>query len=135
MKYLLDANILISLASEDHVFRPRAEEWIHSLKKSGDEVASCAVTELALVRILSQLPGLGIKVAEAKRLLEEMKARCPVAFHLIPDAMGADKLPAWVKTGRQTTDGHLAELAKANSAVLATLDGKIPGAFVIPESP
>jgi len=86
------------------------------------------------VRILSQLPGLRIEVADAKRLLEEMKTRCPVAFHLISDAMGADKLPAWVKTAKQTTDGHLAELAKANGAVLATLDGKIPGAFVIPES-
>jgi hypothetical protein len=32
----------------------------------------------------------------------------------------------------QTAHGHLAQLAKANGAVLATLDTKIRGAFVIP---
>jgi len=38
----------------------------------------------------------------------------------------------WVKTPKQITDGHLAQLAKANGAILATLDGRIPGAFLIP---
>jgi hypothetical protein len=38
----------------------------------------------------------------------------------------------WVKTVKQTTDGHLAQLAKANGAILATLDRGIPGAFHIP---
>lgn len=38
----------------------------------------------------------------------------------------------WVKSGRQTTDGHLAELARAHDSVLATLDERIPSAFVIP---
>jgi hypothetical protein len=38
----------------------------------------------------------------------------------------------WVKTVKQTTDGHLAQLAKANGAILATLDRGIPGAFQIP---
>lgn len=41
-------------------------------------------------------------------------------------------LPKWVRTPKQITDGHLAELARANEAVLATLDRRIPGAFVIP---
>jgi len=35
-------------------------------------------------------------------------------------------------SAKQTTDGHLAQLAKAKGAVLATLDGKIPGAYLIP---
>jgi len=34
---------------------------------------------------------------------------------------------------RQTTDGHLRELAKRHFTTLATLDDKIPGAFVVPE--
>jgi len=41
-------------------------------------------------------------------------------------------LPQWAKSPAQTTDGHLVELAKAHSAVLATLDEGIPGAFLIP---
>jgi hypothetical protein len=37
-----------------------------------------------------------------------------------------------VKTPKQTTDGHLVQLAKANGAILATLNAGIPGAFLIP---
>ena len=52
---------------------------------------------------------------------------------MLADAVGADQLPAWVKTVRQTTDGHLLELANRYSTALATLDDKIPGAFLVPE--
>jgi predicted nucleic acid-binding protein len=53
---------------------------------------------------------------------------CPIT----EDDHDVSRLPHWAKTGRQTTDGHLAELASAHGAVLATMDEKIPGAFVIP---
>ncbi len=132
MKYLLDANVLISLGVENHVFHSRVEEWVGSLQNS-DALASCSITELAFVRILNQLPGSDITVADAKSHLADMKVRCRIPFELIADSLGADKLPAWVKNGKQTTDGHLVELAKAGGAMLATLDGKIPGAFLIPE--
>jgi len=36
------------------------------------------------------------------------------------------------KSPAYTTEGHLAQLASANGAVLATLDEGIPGAFLIP---
>ncbi|MGB8355080.1 MAG: PIN domain-containing protein [Chthoniobacteraceae bacterium] len=132
MKYLLDANVLISLGIEEHVFHFPIVRWLESLKTSEDELVSCSITELAFVRILSQLPGAGITIADAKHQLAEMKADSRLRFSLLTDALGADKLPTWVKSAKQTTDGHLAELAKANGAVLATLDGKIPGSFVIP---
>jgi len=50
----------------------------------------------------------------------------------IPDDHDVSHIPAWVKTAKQTTDGHLAQLAKAKSAILATLNERIPGAFLIP---
>jgi hypothetical protein len=53
-------------------------------------------------------------------------------FTFISDDHDISHIPAWVKTAKQTTDGHLAQLAKAKGAILATLDGKIPGAFLIP---
>jgi len=65
-------------------------------------------------------------------LLQRHKAARTVSFTLIPDAQDAAHLPRWVKTAKQTTDGHLAQLAGANSAVLATLDRGIPQAFLIP---
>ena len=40
----------------------------------------------------------------------------------IPDGMDVLHLPVWVKNSKQTTDGHLLQLAGANDAVLATLD-------------
>jgi hypothetical protein len=55
-----------------------------------------------------------------------------VSFTFIPDGQDISHLPRWVKTAKQTTDGHLAQLAGANSAVLATLDRRIPQAFLIP---
>jgi hypothetical protein len=46
--------------------------------------------------------------------------------------MSRTHLPARVKSAKQATDGHLAQLAEANSAVLATLGAGIPGAYLIP---
>jgi len=56
------------------------------------------------------------------------------AFQLkfFADAQDISHLSGWVKTSGQTTDGHLVQLPIAHGAALATLDERIPGAFVIP---
>jgi predicted nucleic acid-binding protein len=54
--------------------------------------------------------------------------KASIAIILLPDELGIDKLPAYVKTPAQLTDGHLIALAAAHGAKLATLDSKIPGA-------
>ena len=61
-----------------------------------------------------------------------LKRQGELPFEFIADDQDIYRLPPWVKSGRQTTDGHLAELAKAHDSVLATLDERIPSAFVIP---
>ena len=133
MTYLLDANALIALGLSTHEFHERVEAWIGTLNSPTDRVATCAVTELAFVRIVPQLPGLGASVAQAKELLRRLKRQQRLRVEMLADAVGAEHLPAWVKTARQTTDGHLLALAKRQSTTLATLDDKIPGAFVVPE--
>jgi hypothetical protein len=50
----------------------------------------------------------------------------------IPDDHDISHLPEWVKTLKQTPDGHLVQLARSNGAVLAALDEHIPGAYLIP---
>jgi hypothetical protein len=45
--------------------------------------------------------------------------------------VAVDKLPPYVRTPAQLTDGYLLELAKAHGAKLATLDAGIPGALRI----
>jgi hypothetical protein len=63
---------------------------------------------------------------------DALKKTPGLAISFIDDDQDISGLPAWVKTGRQTTDGHLMQLARVHGALLATLNAKIHGAFVIP---
>ena len=123
---------MIALGVTTHEFHRRIDAWIATLDSPADRLATCAATELAFVRIVPQLPGLGATVAQAKELLRRLKRQQRVRG-MLADAVGAEDLPGWVKTVRQTTDGHLLVLAKRHSTTLATLDDKIPGAFPVPE--
>jgi predicted nucleic acid-binding protein len=40
MRYLIDANALISLGLEDHAFHSRVENWLGSLQKGQDELSA-----------------------------------------------------------------------------------------------
>jgi hypothetical protein len=81
---------------------------------------------------LAQVPGSGLNIAQARTALLRIKAADDPTFSFIPDDHDVSNLPGWVKTPKQTTDGHLARLAISHGAVLATLDTKIPEAYVIP---
>jgi predicted nucleic acid-binding protein len=130
VKYLLDVNALMGLGFQGHAFHFPVESWIRSLGRA--ELATCAITELGFVRILSQIPDYEITVESARDMLAMLKTTSRISFTFIVDDLGVERLPSWVKQAKQTTDGHLAALAKAHGAILATLDKKIPGAFVIP---
>ena len=134
MIYLLDVNALVALAFSEHLFHNRTARWVQSLTASGTpELATCPITELGYIRVLLQAPGDDFSVSEARDLLRRIKATGGVRITFIPDDHDLSHLPAWVRSAKQTTDGHLAELAKARGAILATLDSRIPGAFQIPE--
>ena len=129
MKYLLDVNALVALGFISHEFHGRVAEWVSSGKR---EIATCSITELGFVRVLAQAPQYGLSVGDAQTLLLRLKASRALNFTFIVDDSSISELPGWVKTARQITDGHLCELAKSHGAVLATLDQKIPRAFLIP---
>lgn len=132
MRYLLDVSTLLALGIQEHQFNPRVEAWLLSI--AADEkpqLTTCSITELGFVRIASQTE-FGFTVEEAKEELAKLKRSKNYDFAFIKDGNDMSKLPDWVKGHRQTTDGHLAQLAKSNDAVLATLDGKIPNSFLIP---
>jgi len=131
--YLLDVNALLSLVHQEHLFNRRVSEWMRSLDRRNDRVATCSIVELGVVRILPQLPEVDYSVEEAQDLLARFKASSKLPIILLADELGADTLPKWVKNPSQTTDGHLVSLAHTHGAVLATLDRKIPGAFLIPD--
>jgi len=133
MKYLLDVNVLVALGLGEHVFHERVVAWISDLTaKATPEFATCSITELSFARILTQAPQYGLTVTQARALLVQLKTSGDLNFTFIPDNQDISRLPDWVSTPKQITDGHLVQLAKANGAVLATLDRKIRGALVIP---
>jgi predicted nucleic acid-binding protein len=133
MKYLLDVNALVALGFLEHEFHERVARWVRALAGKGTpQLATCSITELGFVRVLAQAPQYGFTVSQACNLLQRLRATRTVNFTFIPHDQDISHLPSWVKTAKQTTDGHLAQLAIGNGAVLATLDSRIPQAFLIP---
>jgi uncharacterized protein len=132
-RYLLDVNALVALGFKEHESFEQVVSWVQSLRPGEDEFATCAMTELGFVRVLT-LPQCGFSVDESKTSLLRLKSSGQIGFVFVADNQDASRLPGWVKMPKQVTDGHLVQLARVNGAVLATLDRNIPGAFLIPEN-
>lgn len=131
-RYLLDVSALVALGFQQHEFYEQVVGWVQTLRPGEDEFATCAITELGFVRVLA-LPQYGLSVDESKASLVRLKSSGRIGFVFIADDQDASRLPRWAKTSGQITDGHLMQLARANGAVLATLDRSIRGAFLIPQ--
>ena len=131
MTYLLDVNALVALGIVNHEFHGRVASWVKSSRSLN--LASCSITELGFLRVASQAPAYGFAVAQARTLLERLKDAASSRYVFLPDVHDISHLPNWVRAPKQITDGHLSQLAKANGAILATLDEKIPGSYLIPK--
>ena len=130
MRYSLDVNVLVALGIFHHTFHDRVIAWTTSQK--GAEFMTCSITELGFVRVAAQATVYGFSVEQARTLLLSLKKNKGLPLSFLPDSNDISLLPKWVKSPKQTTDGHLMQLAVANGAVLATLNERIPGAFLIP---
>lgn len=133
MTCLLDVNALVAFGFFQHEFHQRMAAWVRASMSQGPfELATCSITEFGFARILTQAPQYGFTVIQARDLLLRLKSSNVLAFKFLTDDHDISRLPAWVKTAKQITDGHLAQLARAKGAILASLDRRIPGAFLIP---
>lgn len=133
MIYLLDVNVLVAFGLLRHTLHLRTAGWVRTLELDGiPQLATCPITEIGFVRVLAQSPEYGLTVADARNLLLKLKSGTTPKFTFLADSHDIAQLPEWVKTGSQITDGHLLQLARAHGFVFATLDEKIPGAFLIP---
>ena len=133
MTYLLDVNALVALGVLQHEFHSHVSSWVATLRQQGgSQLATCSMTELGFVRVLAQAPQYNLPVPQAVDLLVRIKASKALPIKFIADGQDISRLPSWVKTPTQTTDGHLAQLASANGAILATLDKRIQGSYLIP---
>jgi hypothetical protein len=71
MKYLLDVNALVALGFIHHEFHDRVAAWVRA--SQFPPLATCSITELGFVRVLSQAPAYGFTVAHARTLLLRLK--------------------------------------------------------------
>jgi uncharacterized protein len=114
--YLLDANVLIALATPDHTLHSRAVSWFYREM----EFATCPITQGALMRFhmrLAERPS----IQTAKELLKRIAAL--PGHHFWPDDATYLDLPvAGLMGHRQITDAYLVLLARHHKGTLVTLD-------------
>jgi hypothetical protein len=92
----------------------------------------CSVAAPGFAKALLQASVYGFTVGDVRDALLRLKKSKGLPFTFVVDDHDISHLPAWAKTAKQTTDGHLLQLAKVHGAELAALDQKIPGAYFIP---
>ena len=114
--YLLDANVLIALATPEHSLNVRAAAWF----RTGHRFATCPITQGALLRFHLRA-GVGATAESAKFLLESI---CALARHEFwPDDASFLEMPTTGIVGhRQVTDAYLVLLAQKHGGMVATMD-------------
>jgi toxin-antitoxin system PIN domain toxin len=122
--WLLDANVLIALTHAAHVHHAEAHEWF--AQQPDRRWASCALTQLAFVRLTSnpRVVGMEIPPLQALAALEDMTASPAHEYwDDAPEPRRSATLNHPAMAGhRQVTDAYLLELAARRGQRLATLD-------------
>ncbi|WP_299697891.1 TA system VapC family ribonuclease toxin [Hydrocarboniphaga sp.] len=128
---MLDANMLIALGWPAHEHHRRALDWFKRHARQG--WATCALTQGAFVRIISQpsFSGLSINVGEIAELL--LRNTAHAQHRLLPLDFGFEQVLGCCTGGllghRQITDAWLLTLAVRNSVKLITFDSGIAQLF------
>src|SRR5690349_10283125 len=92
-----------------HEFHDRMTAWVQA--QQPPHLSTCSITELGFVRALAQAPAYGFTIVQARTLLLRLKKSSGLSISFIHDTHDISHLPARVRTARQITDSHLAELA------------------------
>lgn len=114
--FLLDANVLIALATPEHSLNARAAAWF----RKGHRFATCPITQGALVRFHLRA-GEGATAESAKLLLKSIHS-LPRHEFWPDDASYLDMPTRGIIGHRQVTDAYLVLLAAKHSGSLATMD-------------
>ena len=121
---LLDVNPLIALLWPAHEHHEPAHRWFNRV--SGRRWATCPLTELAFVRIVSDpaFSSDALTPMDALLLLDQNLEHCSHVFWPddLPVRPSVFKEIGQVEGHRQVTDGYLLALAAMHRGVLATFD-------------
>jgi toxin-antitoxin system PIN domain toxin len=127
MRALLDVNVLIALLDAAHVHHSLAARWLSAEIKHG--WASCPITQLGCIRILSQpaYPNSQPAAQVAARLAEATRGRHHEFWGAGLDALQVRTFH-WtaVLSARHVTDVYLLALAVTRGARFVTFDRHIP---------
>jgi len=129
---LLDVNVLLAISLEAHEHHSLVREWM--LGDPNMVFATCAVTEISLLRLLMN-PVINENPVDAVTGVELL-----ASLHRHPRHRFLEKIPSAcdermanllnrVSGYRQITDAFLVAIAKANGCKLATLDRKLEEVF------
>lgn len=132
--YLLDINVLLAFAYDGQIAHNRVALWIKRVEVTESQrplFATCSIVDLGFIRIASGPAKLAENLTFARADLRRLKNA--LDLRMLGDELDGNRLPDWVTKSKQTTDGHLLELATSHRAAFATLDTGIPGAVLIPE--
>jgi predicted nucleic acid-binding protein len=133
MNYLLDVNVLVAWGWADHTEHERAVRWIAEVRNKGiDILLTSPIAELGFVRVSVQRTQGQLRPSVAAEVLKGMIESLGDRCRFLPDDQSSTRFPESCVSATHTTDVHLMKLAESHSALLATLDLGIIGAFLIP---
>jgi uncharacterized protein len=124
LTYLLDVNVLIALAWPQHIHHEAAHRWF--AQTGGKSWATCAITQLAFVRISSN-PGIIADAVSPTEAAKVLLAITQLAGHTFwPQAPALDQIEEMQSLAivghRQVTDAYLLGVARHHNGRLATFD-------------
>jgi hypothetical protein len=124
---LLDVNVLVALVVPEHEHHDAALTWYVGADNEG--WATCAVTELGVIRVCAQLPGGGWPPERTADQLLILTADGR-AHEFWPDALSPAVMPEvrTAQTGKQLTDRYLLGLARRHGGKLVTFDRSLASA-------
>lgn len=130
--HLLDVNSLLANSLEAHEHHAAVRDWL--LRRSPEPIATCALTETSLVRLLMN-PAVNENPVDVRTALALVDILHQHPLHRFLAVQPAANDPAIAVTlgrisgYRQVTDAYLVALARANGGKLATFDKKLVVAF------
>jgi toxin-antitoxin system PIN domain toxin len=124
---LLDVNVVFALAWPNHQFHAAS---IRRLESSNAPWATCALTQLAFIRLSSNPAAVPSpkSPAEAALMLASMTQDVlHVYFEALPSPAASPELFHRILGAKQVTDIYLLAIARLNGAVFVTFDTKLRG--------
>jgi uncharacterized protein len=129
---LVDIGVWLAAVWGRHVYQPVAADWFAG---ETDDIAFCRVTQMGLLRLLSNPAILGqdaIDRSQAWRTYDLLWADERVHWADEPaelDAVWRAISARDDKSHKLWTDDYLAAFAQASDAILVTLDSKVPARY------